>query len=589
MSGITLEGPLAALREHEIRLLHDIGDALARLSPEGEADRQRLRDVADDLRNMFYMVVVVGEFNAGKSSFINALLGEALLPTGITPTTELIELIRYADAVSRRTVLRDDGVREWTHPGVGGPGVVLVDTPGTGSVFRKHEEIARGFLHRSDLVIFLLSAKRAFAETDRLYLELIRNYGKKIVVVVNQVDLLEAREQADVRRFVQSQVEARLDLKPLIFMVSAKRALAGEHDSGLEAVRAHLQATFAQVPPAQQKLRAQLDFAGRLMDAQRAALQARLDVIGQNREQTTQIERELAAHAAAMDSQLDTGRREVERILDEVRQRGMKFIDANFKVRLPGQRVDEEAQRHEFEEVVIGRALDQINDITNDYVNALVDSNRRYWQGIVRRLNQLDAVLQQEVRGVDGSVYVEQRQALQEAIAIADSEMGAYSNTQMMTVMQERFKTNVTGLTTSLGLGVGGLIAALLGIATPHAITAYPLAFLGVFAGVPAAGLGGYFAWRYWRKLRQDVKNDFKGQMDLFAGSYTQAMRELTDRERGRLLQYGQQILEPVLAHFQAIVQTAEQGIQELSAFEVQTESLRAEIEAVSEEEAPAE
>ena len=112
-------------------------------------------------------------------------------------------------------------------------------------------------------MVFVLSAKRALGETGSLYLELIRDFGKKIVVVINQIDLLEPREQADVRRFVQSQIEARLGLKPLIFMVSARRALAGEGDSGLEAVRAHLRATFEQVPPARQKLAAQLDLAQR--------------------------------------------------------------------------------------------------------------------------------------------------------------------------------------------------------------------------------------------------------------------------------------------------------------------------------------
>ncbi len=94
MAEMGLEGPLADLREREIRLLHDIGDALARISVDGEADRKRLRDVADDLRNLFFMVVVVGEFNAGKSSFINAILGDELLPTGITPTTEVMPKIR---------------------------------------------------------------------------------------------------------------------------------------------------------------------------------------------------------------------------------------------------------------------------------------------------------------------------------------------------------------------------------------------------------------------------------------------------------------------------------------------------------------
>src|SRR5688572_33283994 len=79
----TFDGPLVALREKEIELINDIATSLT----EGaEEDRRRLRDVAQDLRDMFFMVAVIGEFNAGKSSFVNALIGETLLPIGIIPT-----------------------------------------------------------------------------------------------------------------------------------------------------------------------------------------------------------------------------------------------------------------------------------------------------------------------------------------------------------------------------------------------------------------------------------------------------------------------------------------------------------------------
>jgi small GTP-binding protein len=173
-----------------------VGDVLAQLGDDAAEDRKRLQQNAADLQDMFFLVVVVGEFNAGKSSFINALLGDELLPMGITPTTDAIELVRWSNRRSKEPTWREAGiVREWAHPNTGGPGVVIVDTPGTGSVFRKHEQIAKNFLSRSDLVIFLLSAKRALAETERLYLELARDYGKKIVVVINQTDLLEKRAQ----------------------------------------------------------------------------------------------------------------------------------------------------------------------------------------------------------------------------------------------------------------------------------------------------------------------------------------------------------------------------------------------------------
>lgn len=198
----TLDGPLATYREREIRLLLDIAEALADLGEPAEQDRRRLLDVAQDLRDMFFLVVVIGEFNAGKSTFINALLSDNLLQMGVTPTTEAIHLIRYAQTANRKPTLREDGIYEWTHPNTGAPGVTLVDTPGTGSVFQKHEKTAKAFLHRSDLVIFVLSAKRALAETERLYLELARDYGKKIILVVNQIDLLGVPERQEVRRFV---------------------------------------------------------------------------------------------------------------------------------------------------------------------------------------------------------------------------------------------------------------------------------------------------------------------------------------------------------------------------------------------------
>ncbi|MFC1959094.1 dynamin family protein [Chloroflexota bacterium] len=584
MSGVVLEGPLAELREREIRLLYEAGDVVTRLSEKGTADRDRLRDVANDLRDLFLMVVVVGEFNAGKSTFINALLGDELLPTGITPTTEVIELIRYDETVTHGSALREDGVREWSHPQVGGAGVVLVDTPGTGSVFEKHEQTARNFLHRSDLVIFVLSAKRAFAETDRRYMQVIRDYGKKVVAVVNQCDLLEKREQSDVRRFVQTQIEQRLELKPLIFMVSARQALQDDPDSGMAAVRAHLHATFEQVSPAQQKLLTQLDFTEHLLTRHQGVLENRLELIGRNRAQTSQIQQELTIYADGMNAQLSASSAEMTRILAGMRQRGMIFVDQHFKLRLRAPGLDSDKLRQEFEDVVVGRSLEQLNDIANDYVNAQVDSNRRYWQGIVVRLNEIEDLLREDVKGVDGSVYSEQRLALQEAIAIADAEVGAYSNQEMLSVMRQRFQTNLTGFSSSAGVGVLGALAALLGAATPGAITLHVFALLGVAVGVPIAIGGGAAAAYYWRKLRRDVRDDFNGQIDLLAGGYRQAMVELTDRERHRLLQYGNQILEPVFSHFTVLADTAEHDLAALEQLQGQLSQLRTQIDAVADD-----
>ncbi|HVU12243.1 MAG TPA: dynamin family protein, partial [Phototrophicaceae bacterium] len=280
----TLDGPLAAYREREVHILNDIAATLAELGDVAAPDRQRLLDIAQDLRDMFFLVVVIGEFNAGKSTFINALLGDDLLQMGITPTTEAIHVIRYGPTNHKPTI-RDNGIYEWTNPHTGAVGVSLVDTPGTGSVFQKHEKTAKDFLHRSDLVIFVISAKRALADAERIYLELARDYGKKIILVVNQIDLLNPGERQEVRRFVEQQVEQLLDLKPLIFMVSAKEGLKAaregrdQSESGINAVKAHLNAVFSETPPAQQKLLAQLDMGERVVKKYYDAVKSRADLV----------------------------------------------------------------------------------------------------------------------------------------------------------------------------------------------------------------------------------------------------------------------------------------------------------------------
>ena len=127
-------------------------------------------------------------------------------------------MIRYREEAQRRprTIARATGASAAGRTPIRvGAGVALVDTPGSGSVFRQHEELARAFLHRSDLVLFVLSAKRALAETERLYLELARDYGKKVILVLNQSDLLEAAELEQVRRFITQQIQELMDIHPL--------------------------------------------------------------------------------------------------------------------------------------------------------------------------------------------------------------------------------------------------------------------------------------------------------------------------------------------------------------------------------------
>jgi small GTP-binding protein len=584
----TLDGPLAAYREAEIRLLTDIATALAELGDAAQEDRQRLMDVAQDLREMFFLVVVIGEFNAGKSSFVNALLGDELLPVGVTPTTETIELIRYSETANRKPTVREDDIREWAHPNTGLPGVALVDTPGTGSVFQKHEKTAKMFLHRSDLVIFVISAKRALAETERLYLELAKDYGKKIILVVNQIDLLLPQERTEVRRFVERQVEELLDLRPLIFMVSAIEALNAQRSGsaeggGIDALRAHLRGVLNEAPPTQQKLLAQLDLAERIVQKYVEQTRGRADLVSVDTAKVRDVQNELEQQSLGLNVQLQNARAEIDTVFEGLRRRGLSFINEHLSIRRLGRGTNREALQAEFQDVVIGRALRDINDASSDYVNALIDNSRLYWRGVIERLNQLRDLMEQELSGLDASVYAEQREALQDAIRIAEAELKSYSSGRVIGEMEDMFRTNMNGFTTSAAAAIIGIVVTLLAIAAPGGVIGasviYASATVAFVVGAPLAALGSIAALRYYRKVTADTKRDFNQRVDQLQRTYHEALDDLTQRERNRLTQYGKQTLTPIFSRLEVLAARYAAQQSTLRQFEEQIETLRGRIE----------
>lgn len=595
-AGIVLEGPIAELREREVRLLYDVAEYVGKAGPDGATDRQRLLETASDLREMFLMVVVIGEFNAGKSTFVNALLGDAILPMGITPTTDVIELVRYSQNKTHSDELRDDAIREWGHPNTGAAGVVIVDTPGTGSVFQKHERIAKSFLHRSDIVIFLISAKRAFAETERLYLELAKSYGKKIIVVINQMDLLDQKEQNEVKNFVQQQIDELLNLRPPLFMVSAKKALQGDKaggllstitgsgktDYGMDAVRDYLRQTFEQVPPARQKLLTQLELARSMSAKYRGAIQSKLTLIGSDTNAAEDLQREMEQQASGLDRQLQSTLKEMHTIFEGVQGRGKDFIDKNLNVlRATRRGIDKEALQKEFETDVIGNALDQIASISEQYDNAVIDGGRTYWRSVIERLNKMEALLKEEAPNMDAAAYADQRAALQAAMSMAKLEMQGYTDNRVLEGIQADFQGHVRRFAYGAASSIGGIIAVVISILTPGAIAVHPLATIGFMVGLPVMVVGGGVAYIAWRRAVNGAHEKLNKSIDDLENTYKASLVNLTNQERNRLLQYGKQILAPVFSQLQTLAQRYKEQQAQLDTFTDRAKGLEAEIDAI--------
>eukprot|EP01098_Paradermamoeba_levis_P013236 TRINITY_DN5997_c0_g1_i1.p1 TRINITY_DN5997_c0_g1~~TRINITY_DN5997_c0_g1_i1.p1 ORF type:complete len:218 (-),score=97.95 TRINITY_DN5997_c0_g1_i1:54-707(-) len=170
------------------------------------------------------------------------------LRDGVTPTTAKITIIKYGDKPSTHTIPDPTvpSVDDFPHdfpPSSPSPSssvdvvqlpiewlkeINIVDTPGTNSIIKDHQQITEHFVPRSDLVLLLLSCDRAFSESEKAFLEKIGKWEKKVVVVVTKRDQLESEgEIEEVVKFVEKNLKENLNTQylPTIFTVSSKLAL----------------------------------------------------------------------------------------------------------------------------------------------------------------------------------------------------------------------------------------------------------------------------------------------------------------------------------------------------------------------------
>src|SRR4051794_17764957 len=204
------------------RLVADLQQALARFDASAE-DQATLKRSALQLDELF-LLVVAGEFNAGKSAFINALLGDRILEEGVTPTTTHVHAIKHGATLSRTPL--ESALDVLTAPVELLRDINIVDTPGTNAIHREHEAITREFVPRSDMVLFVTSADRPFTESERGFLQGIRDWGKKIVIVINKIDTVETEEDIGrITGFVAENAKLLLGFPPEIFPVAARLAL----------------------------------------------------------------------------------------------------------------------------------------------------------------------------------------------------------------------------------------------------------------------------------------------------------------------------------------------------------------------------
>ena len=160
-----------------LRSLADVANELGTRTLRDRIDREFVRKLEEDR----FHLVVVGEFNHGKTTFVNALLGERALPVGVTPTTATIHHIRWAvrpeafvvDASGERRAIPFEQAKTFAvgggaptdgvdHLEIGYPAplleerILLVDTPGVNDLSLQRADVTYSYIPRADAVLFLL-------------------------------------------------------------------------------------------------------------------------------------------------------------------------------------------------------------------------------------------------------------------------------------------------------------------------------------------------------------------------------------------------------------------------------------------------
>ena len=325
------------IRRQEHDEITELLDTLSRVDGLPDAEMEQARDALFHTNHPFLMVMA-GPFGSGKSSVINALLGEEVMEVGPIPTTDHIVILRKGPDIQRT---RAGDVETVFHPSPLLENLSLVDTPGLESVFRTHDEVTRRFLHRADVVVLVMIATQVLTASNLEYLQELKAYGKRVIVVVNQVDVLEPDEREQVREFVLEQARLHLGIEPKVWLVSARQAMAAQQEtprdeilwdeSGFADIEDYIRRTLGNVERFRQKLETPVQICQNVTKTALALVQEQQAALDLHRKTNDNIEAQIVQARREQQQTVDDALHEIENTWNEAAARGSQAIGDLFQ------------------------------------------------------------------------------------------------------------------------------------------------------------------------------------------------------------------------------------------------------------------
>jgi len=571
---LTLEQEQVLKRERDF-----LNDLRVRLVDFG-ASKESLETMGQSIAQLddLFLLVMVGEFNAGKSALINALLGQKLLKEGVTPTTSQINILRYGEETARKVVAENQEILLLPVDLLSE--VSIVDTPGTNAIVRYHEELTRHFVPRADLVLFITSVDRPFTESERNFMQHIRDWGKKVVIVINKLDILQDEDELrQVEDFVRDNVRNLLGVIPEIFTVSARlalRAKTGEphlwEESQFGPLEDYIQETLDKESQIKLKFLNPLGVSTHLVEditkdaqEQRRVLEDDL-VLLRNVDQQQEIYQE----DKAKEFELRTS--EIENIFFEMEQRGDEFFEDRFRLARVFDLIKKDRMQSDFEQEVVADVPQRVDQKVNSLIDWLVESDLRQWRAITDYLSDRKLAHKEKIIGnTIGTDFVYDRDRLLEAIGREAERVVATYDKDFETEKIGMDAQNAVAASLAVEIGAVGLGAIITALATTMAadvtgiLTASLVAVLGFFI-IPAS--------------RRKAKKELHERLAELRTKLISTLRKEFEKEIKRSVARIEEAIAPYSRFVRAETTQTEEILEALKSASMEIDQLKAEITA---------
>jgi len=516
----------------ERRLLERIGAFAERFDPES-AEARRVHELLRHLDEMF-LLVVVGEVKAGKSAFINALLGADVCPEGPLPLTDRVHVLAYGP-VDGATPVEEHVVRR-TVPVERLRRMNVVDTPGTNSPLKRHQEITEAFLPRADIVFFVTSIDCPLTQTElQLLGEIRRRWKKEIACILAKIDMRPEKDRVVVLEYLQESFREHLGFTPAVFPVSSHEAREAQAEedaerlaaSGLADVERYVVDNLSESQQLLLKLKSPLGTAGDVLDGIDAAVASRLAVLDRDFTGWNAIREQVEFAATALKERAERHLSPIHVSFENLEARGRRFL--RDTIRLKNLRLIGDAGRFKesFEREVVRGAAQEVDRKVEDAARWLGEQTRDLWERSLSHFNETVSLARyrEAIPAGAGPRFSETRQeTLERIVAGARETMNTWSVDAECRRIRELASRSLARLlgTETIAAGLGGVMVALL----------MPSILGGVGLAVAAAvALGGLFILPARRqKALEGYEEGVRATRDALLAAVREAIAEEADR-----------------------------------------------------------